>query len=102
MSDQRRTYKIKPIVVNKVKIVQVVIDPHYEKNHGKSMNDSLVLALVNELDGRFEIPETKQGRYSYYSTLIGFDNKQYRLIWLLEDHSIYIGVINAYRDNRRR
>ena len=65
------------------------------------MNDELILKLVLELDGRREIPEAKKGRYAYFATLIEYDGKSYRLIWLLEDHSIYIGVVNAYRDKRK-
>ncbi len=99
---KQRTYKIKPIIVNDIKIVQVVIDSHYEEKHSASMSDELILNLVNELDGRFEIPDSKVGRYSYFATLIELGRKQYRLIWLLEDHAIYIGIVNAYRDRRRK
>jgi len=101
MGDQKRTYKIKPITVNKIKIVQVVIDAHYAEKHSASINDELILSLVRDLDGRREVPEAKKGRYSYFATLIEQNEKFYRLIWLLEDHSIYIGVVNAYRYRRR-
>jgi hypothetical protein len=62
----------------------------------------LILDLVAQLDGRRELPEAKSGSYSYFATLIEFLGKQYRLIWLLEDHAIYIGVVNAYRDARKK
>jgi hypothetical protein len=99
---RQTTYKIDPIVVNEIKVIQVVIDLHYQEKHFDYMNDELILRLVKELDGRREVPETKAGQYSYFATLIELDEKQYRLIWLLEDHAIYIGVVNAYRDRRRR
>lgn len=102
VKSEQRTYKIRPITVNERKIVQVVIDPHYEEKHGEHMSDDLILKLVQELDGRLELPEEESGRYSYFATLIEYRNKQYRLIWLLEDHAIYIGIVNAYRDKRRR
>jgi hypothetical protein len=102
VADQQRTYRINPITVNGKKVVQVVIDSHYKKKHSESMNDLLILKLVSELDGRRELPESKKGPYSYFATLIEHRGKQYRLIWLLEDHAIYIGVVNAYRDKRRR
>ena len=54
------------------------------------------------MDGRIEFPETKTDKYSYFATLIELDERQFRLIWLLEDNAIYIGVVNAYRDKRRR
>lgn len=101
MSGQR-TYEIKPIFVNGIKITQVVIDSHYEENHRDYMSDDLILKLVVELDGRRELPDTKTDRYAYFATLIELNEKQYRLIWLLDDHAIYIGVVNAYRDKRRR
>jgi len=98
----QKSFKIKPITVNGTRIVQVVIDGHYKENHRDHMSDELILNLVHELDGRRELPETKTDQYSYFATLIEYGEKQYRLIWLLEDHAIYIGVVNAYRDNRRR
>jgi hypothetical protein len=101
VKEKQRTYKIDPITVNEIKVVQVVVDAHYEEKHQDSISDDLILKLVKELDGRHELPETKTGQYSYFATLIELDEKQYRLIWLLEDHAIYIGVVNAYRDQRR-
>ena len=97
----RRTYKIKKIVLNDTIIKEVIIDSHYEEKHSSYMNDELILKLVQELDGRRELPVSTQGGYSYYATLIEHNKKNYRLIWLLEDHAIYIGIINAYRDKRR-
>lgn len=102
MPDDRRIYKIDPILVNGKTILQVVIDPHFEVKHSTAMNDALILSLVNHLNGRHELPETKKGRYAYFATLIEHNRKQFRLIWLLEDHSIYIGVVNAYPDKRKR
>lgn len=83
-------------------INRVIIDPHFEIKHGDSINDELILELVKKLNGRIEIPEVKdQEGFSYFATLIEHDEKQYRLIWLLEDNAIYIGVINVYRDDRK-
>ena len=79
----------------------MVIDSHYEIKHQASVSDSLILNLVAQLDGRFELPEARRGRYAYFATLVGLGSKQYRLIWLLEDQAIYVGVVNAYRDHRK-
>ena len=43
-------------------------------------------------------PEDIDPPYSYFTRdRIELDGKFYKLIWLLEDHQIYIGVVNAYR-----
>jgi hypothetical protein len=97
----RRTYSIDPIIVNGIRIKDVVIDSHYEEKHSASIDDALILRLVGKLDGRFELPETKSGTHSYFATVIELDAKHYRLVWLLEDGAIYIGIINAYRDRRK-
>jgi hypothetical protein len=57
--------------------------------------------IVNHLNSRRELSEAKKGRYSYFATLIENTGKQYRLIWLIEDKAIYIGVVNTYRDNQK-
>ena len=98
----RREYSISPIQVNRIQISRVVIDPHFEVKHHDHMDDELILELVKQLDGRIEVPEAKdEDGFSYFATLLENDEKQYRLIWLLEDESIYVGVLNAYRDDRK-
>jgi len=32
--------------------------------------------------------------------MIDLDDKFYRLIWLIEDNAIYIGVVNAFRNGQ--
>ena len=93
--------KKSPIKLNNIKIVEVIIDTHYEQKHRGYMSDVLILKLVNELERRKELPESVIGKYSYFATLVELDKKTYRLVWLLEDHAIYIGIVNAYRDKRR-
>lgn len=93
----RRSYEIS-ITVNETIIKGVIIDSHYEEKHSESVNDDIILNLVKTLDGqRFE-PEDIKSPYSYFVTDgVEHQGKLYRLIWLLEDDHIYIGVINAYR-----
>ncbi|MBY0383645.1 hypothetical protein K2X05_00675 [bacterium] len=101
MSKQRH-FKIKAIVVNGIKISDVIISDHYEIKHSKYMTDELVLKLVNELDGKKELPiDTKDG-FSYFLSMVELNDKPYRLIWLLQDNAIYIGVVNAHRIKSRR
>ena len=93
----RREYDVK-IVVNKTKITKVIIDPHYEDKHAESIDDQIILELVNRLDGKSFQPESVKSPYSYYvAEKMELNNKPYKLIWLLEDNKMYIGIINAYR-----
>ena len=63
-----REYNIS-IMVNEILISKVIIDPDDEKTP-----------------------------YAYFVTdKIESGGKLYKLIWMLENHEIYIGVINAYR-----
>jgi hypothetical protein len=97
----KRIYNINSIIVNNVNISQVVISSHYELKHADSIDDLLILHMVSKLDGVEEIPEAEEGIYVYFVSLIKIKNKQYRLIWLLEHNKSYIGIINAYRDQRK-
>ncbi len=93
----RRSFKIN-IVVNNRHINHVVIDPHYELKHSDTISDSLIVELVDLLDGGDFTPEGVTEGFEYYTTenLI-LRGKLYRLIWLLEKDQLYVGVINAYR-----
>src|SRR5690606_2985016 len=98
----RREYTINPIKVNRILISRVIIDSHFEIKHDDHMNDELILELVKGLNGRIEVPQAKdEDGFSYFATLLEYNEKQYRLVWLLEDNSIYVGVLNAYRDDRK-
>ncbi len=95
---QRRSYKIDPIIVNEKIYYEVIIDSHYEEKHSEHINDELILSLVQRLNGRFEIPVGTKGEYSFYLSIIELKRKRYRLVWLLEENAVYIGVVNAFRD----
>ena len=94
---RRREYEIQ-ITVNGIKISKAIIDSHYEEKHSCSINDDVILQLVNQLDGQFFEPEDIEVPYRYFVTdgMI-LDGKKYKLIWLIEDGEFYIGVVNAYR-----
>lgn len=95
----RRKFKVN-IVVNDRKYFEVIIDPHYEQKHSDHINDELILRLVLRLDRRSELPVDMDNEFSYFLTRIELDQKRYRLIWLLEKDTDYIGVINAFRDRK--
>ncbi len=94
---KRREYDIS-IVVNRRQITKVIIDPHYEEKHADSINDEIIVELVKTLDGEIAIPDEEATPFSYFTTdKIELNGKFYKLVWLLEDNQIYIGVVNAYR-----
>ena len=94
---RRREHDIQ-ITVNGQRITKVIIDPHYEAKHSSSVNDQTILDLVALLNGlRFE-PEDTDTPYLYFATDgMVLDGKKYKLVWLLEDDKLYIGVVNVYR-----
>ena len=75
-------------MVNGLLVNEVIISSHYEENHLNHMSDDLILKLVNELDGRREVPVAEKVGYSYFVTLVEYSDKPYKLVWLLEDGAI--------------
>ena len=93
----RREYAVN-IRVNGRLINKIVIDPHFELKHAKSISDEIIIKLVKRLDG-FEYPiDSEDPPFTYFVTdKIELNGKFYKLVWLLEDKQIYIGIVNAYR-----
>ncbi len=94
----RREYNIAPITVNGLRISKVIIDEHVEKH--PDISDDLILELVAKLDGADQDPDDTKTPFEYFATLIDNQEKQYRVVWLLEENQIYVGVITVYRDDR--
>lgn len=93
----RREYSIN-ITLNRRRINRVIIDPHFEKKHAASITDEIILRLVKTLDGEIVDAIEQRPPYSYFvQDRIELDGKFYKLVWLLEDEEIYIGVVNAHR-----
>lgn len=94
----RREYPIF-LTINGRSITKVVIDPHFELRHRDSINDEIILELVWLLDNAEELPKTiDEAGYEYYvSDKLNLNNKLYKLIWLLHENEIFIGIVNAYR-----
>lgn len=96
----RRSYTVS-LVLNGRKIETVVIDPHYEERHAASITDEIILSLVKKyLDGE-EIESVsgpdKDGFEYFVRDLLELNGKLYKLVWLLKEHEVYIGIVNAYR-----
>lgn len=93
----RREYDIK-LTVNGRAIAKVIIDSHYEEKHADSVDDVTILSLVEQLSGQNFQPDDVDGPFQYFVTdQMELDGKKYKLVWLLEDNTLHIGVVNAYR-----
>lgn len=93
---ERRRYAVL-LVVNGRKILEVIIDPHYEERH-PDISDDLILKLVRRLSGSNFSSKSRTNHWTYYShDQVDEDGKKYRLVWCLEDGSSFLGIINCYR-----
>lgn len=95
----RRKLTVPMVVINGRAIDQIIIDDHVDKH--VDVTSDTIWRLVKALDGVEQRPDDVKAPYEYYVSLIELE-KQYRLVWLLEDFKTYIGIITAYRDNRRK
>ncbi len=94
----RREYPLKLNINGRV-LEKVVIDPHYEEKHADSVTDETILALVRQLDGRIfgAIDKDENGYLYFVNDRMEQDGRFYKLIWLLHDNELFVGVVNAYR-----
>lgn len=96
---ERRVYKIDAIIINRIKIEEVVIDPHIDR-HSDHISDGLILELVSQLAHSDHITGDCDGDFQYFVSEIAYNHKLYKMVWLLEDSKFYVGVITAFRDRR--
>lgn len=99
LSMERRAFKINPIVINSTIIEEVIIDSHVDK-HSDHISDELIIELVGELVHTQHAPDGFKENFQYFVSEISHDQKLYKMVWLLEDHKFYVGVITAFRDRR--
>ncbi len=93
----RRIYK-KELIINGRRLNKVVIDPHYEEKHADSITDEIILDLVSHLNGKkFEPTDIDEGYEYFVNDYLESEGKLYKLIWLLKDDKLYIGIVNTYR-----
>ncbi len=99
ISVKRREYPIK-ISINGRSINKVIIDTHYEEKHKGSVSDEIILKLIVMLDQRAFDPVKTRGEFEYYvEDKMRLDQKFYKLIWILHESEVFVGVINCYRRN---
>lgn len=93
----RREYDV-CLVINEQLILKVIIDPHYEKKHRESISDEVILELVKQLVYLDSDVDKETPPFQYFvRDHMKHKGKLYKLVWLLEEHQTYIGIINAYR-----
>jgi len=98
MEEKRRKYTLEQnIKVNEVVITEVIIDPHVDK-HSDHITDELILSLIELLDGKSFIPTTEKDGFNYFLSRILYNEKVYRLVWLLENNQFYVGVITSFKE----
>ena len=81
---------------------RVIIDQHYKKKHADTINDLLILKLVQMLDATVYKIENEIDGFQYFTIepLI-FSDKPYRLVVTICIADDFLGVVNAYRIDRR-
>jgi len=94
-----RVYAI-DLFLNDKWFFEVWIDPHYEENHKESMNDPLILNLL-ELVNHSLIPAKAESKgFQFFEVDIELRNKIFRLILVIPPDCSYLGVRNAYRRSK--
>ena len=98
-----RTEHVVSIMINERRLNRIVIDQHYLTKHADSMNDELILDLVKSIDGGFYDVESEDSLFQYLVAEPVFNMKRpYRLVMVIALYSDYLGIVNAFRINKKR
>ena len=94
----RRVYPTK-LIINGRALEKVIIDPHYEEKHADSVSDEIILALVKNLDGKtFRPVDVDDEGFQYFvNDQLEYEKRFYKLMWLLHEKELFVGIVNAYR-----
>lgn len=95
----KREYEIEPLIVNNRVITKIIIDSHVDK-HADHIDDEMIKLVVRCLNGEVYLPIGEDNGFAYFATNLKYEERWYKLIWLLEGDDLYIGVITIYRDRR--
>jgi hypothetical protein len=90
------------IEINGRTLNRVVISQHYLEGHAESITDKLILELIKSIDGEFFNVDSVRGDFQYFVAEPVFNQERpYRLVMLMCICGDYLGVINAFRVNRK-
>jgi hypothetical protein len=94
-----RVYAI-DLVINDTSFSEVWIDPHYEENHKESINDQLILNLLELINHRIISAKAESKGFQFFEVDVQVRYKVYRLILVIPPDNSYLGVRNAYRRSK--
>lgn len=97
--EMRREYEIPSLCINGLIITKLIIDDHVDK-HSDHITDELIINLVRSLHMESQEPTGEKDGFKYFASTIKENGQAYKLIWLLEESFLYIGVITAFKDRR--
>jgi hypothetical protein len=97
---KRNEYPIR-IWINSQRYDRVIIDQHYREKHSESIDDKLILELVGKLDGELVRIEGVRGQFQYSTEVVMLNERFYRLVLVIDIFENFLGVINAFRVDRR-
>ncbi len=98
---QRNEYKIE-LMINDKHVHRLIIDQHYKENHSEAMTDELIIDLVKSINGETFQVDKETELYQYFvAEPIFQEDRPYRLVLLLCLYDDYLGVINAFRVDRK-
>jgi hypothetical protein len=101
MSD--RTEYCLELTLNDRTLTRVIIDQHYKEKHSDSVNDDLILDLVKTLDGKTIPVDNERDGFQYFKAEpVVADKKPFRLVLVMCIFDDYLGVINAFRVQRKK
>ena len=97
----RKEYNLS-VIINGRTLSRVIIDQYYKDKH-KEVTDEIILDLIREINGENYDIESEKAGFQYFTVEpVLYEEKPYRLILLLCIHDDFLGVINAFRVQRKK
>lgn len=89
------------LTINERQVSRILIDQHYREKHD-DLNDLLILELVKKLDRQSFPVEVRRGEFEYFrAEPVVLNDKPYRIVMVLCVSDDFLGVVNAFRVDRR-